>query len=451
MTAHEEPVDVIVVGAGLAGLKAAQELMDAGRSVLVLEARDRVGGRSKPGEIAGQVVDLGGQWVGASHRRVRAEARAANVELHPQYTEGTTLLSTGGEIRTYTSGIPKLSLASLAELGLGTHLLDRDMKTLPAEGPWWAKNARAWDAQTVEGRLLKYVKGCTSRDLTRLLAGAILCADTAQVSYLYFLECLRQGHGLRSMIEVQGGSQQDKCVGGAWQIPEHMADTLGDRIVLDTAVTAVEQDEHGVRATTTRGTHAGRHLIMTAPPALAGQIHYSPPLDVKRAGLLRRMPMGSVIKVFVAYETPFWRRKGLSGTVASTDRALGLVFDQTPPDGSVGILVGLIPGNQAVAMSPLGTEGRRRQILSDLVYYFGEEAAEPTDYVDADWTVDPWTQGGYGAHMPPGILTTYGDTLREPSGRVHWAGTETATEYIGYFEGALQSGVRAAHEVLEAG
>lgn len=177
---------------------------------------------------------------------------------------------------------------------------------------------------------------------------------------------------------------------------------------------------------------------------------YEPALPAKRASLIRRMPMGCVIKIHAAYPTAFWRSRGLSGAVVSPDRALSVVFDQTPPSGEVGILVGLIEGAHAVELSEIGPDARRAHVIADLVHYFGADAAQPLEYVDHDWIHETWTEGGYEAHMPPGVMTTYGETIREPHGRIHWAGTETATEWMGYFEGAIQSGIRASREVLEA-
>lgn len=213
---------------------------------------------------------------------------------------------------------------------------------------------------------------------------------------------------------------------------------------------AIEQDTQGVRVLCAQGTFHARRVIMTVPPALASRISYEPALPAKRASLIRRMPMGCVIKIHVAYPTPFWRSRGLSGAVISPNRALSMVFDQTPLNGEVGILVGLIEGEHAVELSEIGPDARRARVMADLVHYFGADAAQPLEYVDHDWIHETWTEGGYGAHMPPGVMTTYGEAIREPHGRIHWAGTETATEWMGYFEGAMQSGIRAASEVLEA-
>ncbi|WP_431823761.1 flavin monoamine oxidase family protein [Burkholderia sp. F1] len=448
-TSPRDPTaDVIVVGAGLAGLKAALELKDAGKRVLVLEARDRVGGRAMPGEVGGHTVDFGGQWVGAQQTLLRAQAQALGVGVHAQYTEGASLVSFKGKVHPYTSSIPKLPLLSTLALGLVVHRWKRDMQMLPAGSPWSATRAREWDALSLETWIDKHVRTETARDFTRILAGAILCTDTLHVSYLFFLECLRQGQGLEVMIGTQGGAQQDKFLGGAWQIPQRMADRLAGCILLDSPARAIEQDADGVRVICPQGAYAARRVIVTAPPALASRIHYSPPLPVTRAALLQRMPMGSVIKVHVAYRAPFWRRRGLNGAVVSTDRHFGLVFDQSPDDESLGVLVGLIEGNHAMALSAAGKEARREQVISDLVHYFGDDARQPLDYVDHDWTADEWAQGGYAAHMPPGVLTSFGDSIREPVGHIHWAGTETATEWMGYFEGALQSGIRAAEEVV---
>ena len=322
------------------------------------------------------------------------------------------------------------------------------MQTLPAGAPWLAENALQWDAMSIEVWIDKHVDTSAARDFSRLIACAITCTETLHVSYLFFLECLRQGGGLETMMGVEGGAQQDKFLGGAWQIPKRMADRLNGCIVLNAPVSTIEQHADGVRAICPQGAYEAKYAIVTAPPALASRIRFAPPLPAKRAGLLQRMQMGAVIKMHVAYPTPFWRGRGLNGSVASVGRHLGFVFDQSPADERVGVLVGLIEGNHALELSGLSKEARREHVVSDLVHYFGDEAATPLDYADYDWTTDEWALGGYAAHMPPGVLTSYGDSIREPFGRIHWAGTETATECIGYFEGALESGIRAANEVL---
>lgn len=442
--------DVIVVGAGLAGLRAALDLNEAGKRVLVLEARDRVGGRPMAGQIQGRTVDFGGQWLGATHSLMREQAQALGVAAYPQFTDGATLIGAEGRVVRYTSGIVNLPVLSLLSLGLLRHRWSRDLAALPPGAPWSAARAREWDAQSVGAWIDDNVHTATARDFARLVVGAITCADDPQISYLYFLDCLRQGGGLDAMMGVQGGSQQDKFVGGAWSVSKAMAEKLGDIVRLGTPVSAIEQDGEKVHVETPAGRLSSSRLVMTVPPPLSSRIRFSPALPPRRMALLQRMPMGSVIKLHVAYETPFWRRNGLNGTVGGTDRALGLVFDQSPPDDDIGILVGLIVGGRAVEFSALDRDERKTRVVSDLVHYFGAEASEPLEYVDHDWCSDEWTLGGYSTHMPPGIVTAFAEVIRERCGLIHWAGTETAVEYMGYFEGALRSGVRVAREILQA-
>lgn len=441
--------DVIVVGAGLAGLKAASELEAQGRSVIVLEARDRVGGRLKPGMIAGEVIDRGGQWVGPGQDRLLAEAARFGIKTYPQYDKGAQILWYQGKRASYTGDVPKLPLLALLELDRVVKRWNRDMTTLPELSPWLAEKARDWDSQTLESWIRRNIYTSGAQTFARIVTRAVFCAEPSQMSYLFFLEYLRSGHGVEHLIGVEGGAQQDKFRGGAHSIAVKLADSLKSPPVLDAPVRAIAQNETGVTLRTDKGEFEARHVVMAVPPTLAARIHYDAPLPAKRDGLFQRLPMGSVIKVHIAYDTPFWRHAGMSGQAASDKHAFNVVFDQSPDDEHVGILVGFIDGDHAVEMSALGDNARRQHVISALIDYFGPQAATPIDYVDQDWTAEEWSRGCYVAHMAPGVMTTFGDVIREPVGRLHWAGTETATEWAGYMDGALQSGSRAAHEILQ--
>lgn len=440
--------DVIVIGAGLAGLKAALELKKAGKSVLVIEARDRVGGRAKLGEICGQPIDHGGQWLGAQQSRFRELAQTLNVEIYPQYIKGKNLLSLNNKVSQFQS-IPKLPLSSLWALACVYYRWQADMKLMSNHKTWTTEKVQQWDLISLDAWIKENVKNQIANAFTHLLANAILCTDASKTSYLFFLECLRQGQGIKIMADVKGGAQQDKFVGGAWQITQKMADLLEGNIILSTPVLSVQQNNIGVQINCTEASFKTKKLIITAPPKYIEKIKFIPELPEDKSKLLQGMEMGNVIKVHIAYPTPFWRHRGLNGSVMSPDHHLGIVFDQSPDDEKIGILVGLIEGHHAITMGSLSTEQRKKIVLSDLVHYFGADAAEPLDYIDCNWDQEQWSSGGYAAHIKLGVFSKFRDALRKPFGHIHWAGTETATEFMGYYEGALESAVRAAKEVIE--
>lgn len=447
-------MDVLIVGAGIAGLTAGNALEQAGYEVLVLEARDRVGGRLYSHELTpGVVIDLGGQWLGPTQNRAYELAQSLGARLFPTYTEGASLAVINGKRQVYKGVVPSLGLRTLLDFGRGVKLLDTMAAQVPLEAPWQAPHAHAWDSITFASWIERTLRTPLARWGMHLFSKAVYAAEPADFSLLHALFYLHSGGGFERLVATRGGAQQDRFVQGAQSLAIGLAQRLGERVRLNSPVRAIEQANDRVRVYTQVAPDApaqvyeAKAVIVAIPPALAGRIDYHPPLPPARDQLTQRVPQGSVIKCFAVYDRPFWREQGLNGFVNSTEEPVPLVFDNSPPDGSVGILLGFIEGNQARRMSQVSAEQRREAVLANFARYFGERARQPELYLDHDWSAETWSRGCYGAHFPPGTWTQYGHALRTPIGRIFWAGTETATRWMGYIEGAIESGVRVAEEV----
>ncbi|RIH74764.1 putative flavin-containing monoamine oxidase AofH [Meiothermus hypogaeus] len=442
----ETMTDVLVVGAGFAGMVAARELLRRGYRVVVLEARDRVGGRVLGGQVGGLRVDFGGTWRGPHQTALDALAAEFGVGRIPQYATGRRVLEIGGQRKTYRGLVPPVGLRAAWQTGKAIAQLNQMARKLPQEAPWQAPVAATWDAQTVAD----WQAGVSSEAARRLFdvaTRAILCAEPQEVSLLYFLAYIRAAGSLESLAEVKNGAQQDRLEGGMHGLAQKLGESLGESLVLSSPVQSIVQETDSVTVHAESGRWQARRVIVAVPPLLAAEIAFSPPLPDRRRQLQVSMPMGSVIKCFAAYAKPFWRAQGLSGEAISDSAVVSPVFDLSPPDGSLGILVGFIDGAMARMWSAKTLEERRAEFVRCMVRFFGPEAAHPLDYADHDWTKEPWSRGCYEGYMPPQVMTRYGAALREPVGLIHWAGTETATVWTGYVEGAIRSGQRAAQEV----
>lgn len=438
--------EVLVIGAGLSGLACARRLAAAGRDVRVLEARARVGGRTFSQRLGSDLVDLGGQWIGPGQTRVQALARELGVTTFPQFHAGDRLLDLDGRTRRYRGTIPSLGLPALAALGLTMRRLERLRLRVPTDQPWAAPGAERLDAQTLDDWLHRHVPTSDARALLSVAARAIFAAEPGELSFLHFLAYLNHGGGLERLAEVKGGAQERRLVGGVQQLSQALAEELGGRVHLSAPVRAIDQGRM-LRVESDAGSFEADRVVVALPPALAGRIHYTPALPSRRDQLTQRMPMGSALKVVAAYERPFWRERGLSGEAVSDRGPLRLVLDDSSHDGSQHALVGFFLGETAARFT--GRPGERREAaLATLARLFGPEARSPTAYVDQDWVAEPFSRGCYVGNFGPGVWTRLGQALREPCGRIHWAGTETAREWMGYFEGALEAGERAALEVL---
>jgi len=440
--------DVVIVGAGLAGLTAARQLVARNTQCVVVEARDRVGGRTLSQPLAGDTIDLGGQWIGPAQNRLAQLARELGIATFPQFHTGIKQLSWQGRLSTYKGDLPPLSLWAQLELWLADRHWKKYLREIPPEAPWRAARAREWDGMTLETWKRRHLRSAGGRLFVDLVTRAVLTSEPSDLSFLYFLSYLRWGHGLERLISIPNGAQQDRFVGGAQQISQRVAAELASRVILSAPVRTIEQHPEGVVVRTDAGTFRARYVIVAVPPLLAGRIHYPGGLPAKRDQLTARMPMGSIIKYVAAYERPFWREAGFSGEVVSDTGITTTTFDDSSADGSHAALVTFSDGQPARDWWHRTPDERRQAVLAEFVRFFGPQAARPIAFAEKNWNDDPWSGGCYVGVTGPGVLTTFGDALREPCGRIHWAGTETATEWMGYLDGAIQSGQRAADEVL---
>ena len=447
--AETREADVVVVGAGLAGLAAARALAAAGRSVVVCEARDRVGGRTLNEPIGdGKVVELGAQWVGPTQDRVNGLIAELGLETFPTHSAGTNLFERGGRIGRYEGTIPKVNPLGLAEVGIVLKRLNAMAATVPPEAPWSAPKAGSWDGQTFESWMRRNVRTGVARDILRLAIIGVWAAEPRDVSLLHVLFYIRSAGSIEILTDTEGGAQQDRVVGGTQLISLRMAEQLGDGVVeLTNPVRRIEWGPDGVVATGDRIAVRARRAIVAVPPTLAGRIAYDPPMPAVRDGLSQRMAQGSVVKCMAVYERPFWRDRGLSGAVTSVTGPVSVGFDNSPPDGSPGVLLGFLEGRAAREAMDLDRAERRRIVAGCFARLFGPEAAEPVHYVDQAWAAEEWSRGCYGGFMPPGAWSDNGAALRDPVGPIHWAGAETATVWNGYMDGAVGSGRDAAEAV----
>jgi monoamine oxidase len=447
-------VDVCVVGAGYAGLTAARRLAAAGRTAIVLEARDRVGGRvwTQRTPEEGVPFDVGGTWLGPGQDAARALARELGVATYRTWTTGDHVLATPHGVRRYRGTIPPINPIALAGLALGMARLNAMARRVPLDAPWTAPDAPAWDAKTV-GDWIENVFHVPSKQARALLGASmrgLITSDPSEVSLLHALYLIRSAGSLERLLSVEGGYQQDLLEGGAQEMANRMAEALGSAIRTRRPVRDIVQDATGVLVYADDGPVRARRALVTIPPTLAAQLRYEPQLPAERALLMQRMPSGSIVKIALVYEEAFWRSEGLRGESVALGSPIESTLDASPRSGRPGVLAAFSFGPMARRFAALGSGERRRVVIDTLVKRFGARAGKPFHYHEQDWAEEPWTRGCYLAHLPPGVFTQFGHALRAPVGRIHWAGTETATLSHGTIDGAIRSGERAAAELISA-
>jgi monoamine oxidase len=443
--------DVGVVGAGLAGLTAARELTDSGLEVVVLEARGRVGGRTAEGALStGETIDRGAEWIDAEHERVLGLVEEFGLELCPQYDTGAERVAVAGDVFDHEERYRAPPTEAAAELQTAFERIDARCRDVPLEAPHEAPDAEKWDTMTVESWKREMLETDAAREAFDAFVRAEFTVEPGQLSLLYFFAAVRAAGGLETSSESTDTTQEYRLAGSTQRLAAGLADELGEAVRLNEPVRRIDRRGDDVTLETDDGVYAVADVIVTVPPPLIGQIDHEPPLPARRRGLIQRMPMGAVIKWVAAYDEPFWREDGFSGSVLSADGIVTEVADATLPGGDRGLLVGFIAGADAFEWSDSPAAVRQRRVLEELGTHFGPRASDPLEYADEVWSKTRWSTGGYNASMSPGTLTSCGDALREPVGRVRWAGSETALEWRGFMEGAIRSGERVAAEILDA-
>jgi monoamine oxidase len=360
-------VDVVVVGAGLSGLSAARKLRAQGASVRVVEARDRVGGRTWTEQIGRGTFDLGGQWIGPTQKRVRALANELGVQTFPTYCDGKKVLEVDGKVSTYKRSIGSMSVPSLIQMQGALSYLNRVVKRISPTSPMTAEGAEAIDGETVETWRARFVKSRKINALMDAIIRSMLGAEARDLSALYFLMYLNAGGGMQSHSETRGGAQQDRFVTGAQSISKAIASGLGDSLTLGIPVRRLVQRREGVDAVSETQTIGGRYAIVAIPPTLAGRIDYDPSVSVGRDQVTQRFAMGAAVKVLLTYERAFWREAGFSGEAVSSEGPLSVVYDNTSHDGQQPAMIGFVVGSQARQWSAQPLSDRQRRVIGWLV------------------------------------------------------------------------------------
>ncbi|WP_248242093.1 flavin monoamine oxidase family protein [Microbacterium kunmingense] len=442
--------DVVIVGAGAAGLTAANELRKAGLSVAVLEARDRVGGRLHTDVIDGAMLEVGGQWVSPDQEALIETLDDLGLETYSRYREGDSVyIDADGKLTRFTGEIfpvPEATEKVMVEL---IDRLDRMVAEIDPDRPWEHPDAEELDRTSFEAWLAAQTDDVEARDnIALFIAGAMLTKPPHAFSTLQALLMAASAGSFSHLVDADFILDK-RVVGGLQQVPLLLAERLGGDVFLDQPVRRIEWTDGGVTVESDRMTVRARFVILALAPVLYPRISFSPPLPRLQHQMHQHISMGFVIKVHAVYDRPFWREQGLSGTAFSPYELSHEAYDNTNHGDERGTLVGFVSDRHADDVFRLSAEERKERILESLSHYYGPEAKNPVVYYESDWGTEEWTRGAYAASFDLGGLTRYGADQREPVGPIHFACSDMAGLGYQHVDGAIRMGRLVASRIVE--
>lgn len=460
MQLEQLTTQVVIVGAGYSGIAAAKRLYEKNIDFIVLEARNRIGGRVLTHTMQPDLhVELGAQWIGPEHDHdlMYGWIREADFHTFDTFDHEFHIYEYEGRQSLYTSAEegPNMTPFSRFVFKAGLTLAD-----VIAKFAWrYFPNdlSRLLDKYTVQD-FFDIIKPVMGRSFYGISKGfEISSAQRGEdMSLLHALFNIYTAGGLRRVIKVRGGAQQSIILEGAQNLLVNISAKFSDRIRLNQAVTGVVDKGTEVVISTVSTSISAKKIILAIPPKQYKPIDFGSEGWVgKKKGLFEKLKLGTPMKCFAIYATPFWREKrpfyreeALSGQVITDRHPFVASYDCSPGTG-LGVLLFFVKEKTKGEFTSLTMEARKLLLVNQIVRLYGPEGHDIIDYEDYIWddNGEQWSGGGYAASFPKGLWTESGATFRDPVGNIHWAGTEMATKWYGYMEGAIHAGYRAAEEV----
>jgi len=449
MTADRTDVDVLVVGAGVTGLTAATRLHRLGRDVVVLEARDRIGGRLWTDEIDGVRLELGGQWVSPDQSALLETLDELGLTTFERYREGESVyIGRDGVRRTFAGAAFPVSARTAAEVDRITALLDELAAAMDPLRPWELPGAADLDRISFAGWLERQTDDVEARDNIALYIGPAMLTKPAHAFSALSAVLMAASAGSFSHLVDADFILDRRVVGGLQQVPLRLAGQLGERVITDSPVAAIAYDDDGATVTTTTGrSWRARQVVLAVPPTLVPRIAFTPNLPPVQMQARQHQSFGIVLKLHITYATPFWRAAGLSGTAFSPYQPVHEAYDNTNHDETRGTLVGFVSDENADELLSRSADERRAAVLDSLAAYYGEAARQPVAYYESQWMAEEWTAGAYATSFDIGGLTRYGAVLREPVGPLHFGSSDVAGTGFQHVDGAVRIGRLLAEAV----